>query len=134
VWPPELDLFEFYGGSSTGPIGAMARGTDGFLHPQRFTSTFRHPHGLTSQRDYYGVGGPGSTLWDKAFHVWGLAWRPGYIDVYVDGRRIWHYTGSAIPALRMYPILNLALRAKYAASVRQEVPRRMLVDYVRVWQ
>jgi beta-glucanase (GH16 family) len=83
-WPPEMNIFEFFGGSSTGSTGAMAYGQDGFLHPQRFTTTYHRPDRTTSSADFYGPGGAGSTLWDQDYHVWGMNWRPGRFDVYVD--------------------------------------------------
>lgn len=132
-WPPEIDVFEFFGGNSTGPTGAAAAGPGG-LHPQRFTSTVHITRTRAPSVDYYGPGGPGSTLWDQDYHVWGLDWRPGRLDVYVDRHLVWHLTGAGVPAVRMYPLLDLVVRAKYAADAAREVPYAMTVDYVRVWK
>jgi beta-glucanase (GH16 family) len=132
-WPPEIDIFEFFGGSSRGPKGAMVLGEDGFLQPQRFSTTLHLADRSTVSVDYYGLGGPGSTQWDKAFHTWGLDWRPDHVDVYVDDNLIFHTT-SGIPSVPMYPLINLALRHRYAANVAAEVPETMDVDYVRVWE
>jgi beta-glucanase (GH16 family) len=132
-WPPEIDIFEFYGGSSTGSSGEMTLGSDGFLHPQRFSSNLHRADRSTAGMSFYGTGGPGSVLWDKDFHVWGLDWRASHLDVWVDGSLAWHYTGGGIPSVPMYPLLNLAIRDNYVAETTAEAHQSMLVDWVRIW-
>jgi beta-glucanase (GH16 family) len=66
------------------------------------------------------------------FHVYGMEWRAGYIDFYLDGVRTHRYTGP-MPSGSMYVLLNLAVGGWPGPSDSSTgSPSEMLVDWVRV--
>jgi beta-glucanase (GH16 family) len=66
------------------------------------------------------------------FHVYGMEWRAGYIDYYLDGVRTTRYTGP-MPNGSMYVLLNLAVGGWPGPSdVNTPSPASMLVDWVHV--
>ncbi len=88
---------------------------------------------------------------DGGFHTYAIEWHPGHIIWQVDGRTYaerraseWSTTASSAPGAPFdqpfHLILNLAIGGKLAESrgvggVQLEgYPKRMEVDWVRVWQ
>lgn len=88
---------------------------------------------------------------DGGWHVFAVDWQPGRIDWSVDGTAYatrvaseWSTTGSTDPEAPFdqpfYLILNLAIGGKLAETrglggiAADGYPRRMAVDWVRVWQ
>lgn len=88
---------------------------------------------------------------DGGFHTYGIEWEPGQITWQVDGRTYarrvaseWWTSASKEPGApfdrEFYLILNLAIGGKLAeerglGGVRDDgYPKRMEVDWVRVWQ
>jgi hypothetical protein len=83
---------------------------------------------------------PGAT---SGFHIYALEWTPDRIDVFVDGRLYFtsenpHWGDDWWPFDKnFYVILNLAVGGDWggAQGVDPNIwPRRMLVDYVRVYE
>jgi beta-glucanase (GH16 family) len=94
---------------------------------------------------------PFSGVLDGNFHTYAIEWYPDRIIWHVDGRRFaerqssaWSTTGSKSPGAPFdqpfYLILNLAIGGKLAESrgvggLRLDgYPKRMEIDWVRVWQ
>ena len=88
---------------------------------------------------------------DGGFHTYAIEWQPRRIVWTVDGRTFaertvseWSTTGSSAPGApfdqRFHLIINLAIGGKLAESrgiggVREDgYPKRMEIDWVRVWQ
>jgi beta-glucanase (GH16 family) len=57
------------------------------------------------------------------YHVWAADWQPGYIDFYLDGIKIYHYTGE-IPNCPMYVWVS--------NSYKTVIPTTSLVKQIRV--
>ncbi|MGH2907276.1 MAG: glycoside hydrolase family 16 protein [Solirubrobacterales bacterium] len=66
----------------------------------------------------------------RAFHTYGLMWRPGLMQVYLDGKPGPAMTGNLIPDVAMYPIFNMGI----FRGGRPGKNAKMAIDYVRVWQ
>jgi beta-glucanase (GH16 family) len=66
------------------------------------------------------------------FHVYGVEWRPSYIDFYFDGVRTHRYTGQ-MPTGQMVVVLNLAVGG-WPGPSNDSTPANadMYVDWVRV--
>ena len=94
---------------------------------------------------------PFPAVLDGGFHIYGIEWHPDRITWFVDGRAFaerkaeeWSTTGSTVPGAPFdqpfHLVLNLAIGGKLAESrglggVRLDgYPKRMDVDWVRVWQ
>jgi beta-glucanase (GH16 family) len=71
----------------------------------------------------------------KDFHTYGVDWQAGYIAWYLDGVERCRYTGTGIPAEKMYILLNLAVGGDWpgAPDAGTIFPADMFVDYVRVY-
>ncbi|QEG38713.1 glycoside hydrolase family 16 protein [Roseimaritima ulvae] len=79
-----------------------------------------------------------------AFHTFAVVWQPGQIEWWIDGRRVqtqtkWHSTGGDFPApfdRRFHLLLNLAVGGGFVGPPDDTTPwpRKMEVDYVRVYQ
>jgi beta-glucanase (GH16 family) len=66
----------------------------------------------------------------RDFHVYGLHWQPGKMQVFVDGRPGPSMTGSLVTDVPMYPIFNLGI----FRGGRPGKNAKMAIDYVRAWQ
>lgn len=121
VSPPEGDIFEAYpapaaGGGSEVDVAISALHTT--TNPSRF-SIYDGPVDLTAQ-----------------WHVWKLTWRSSLWQVSIDGTDLpspFPLT-SDIPAVAMYPIVNLALGAPgFRVDGTTPTPLTMDIDYIRVY-
>lgn len=74
----EIDIMEMMGGTN------------------EFSSTI-HDHGYDGKTPNKALGSKNwkfkKPLTDN-YHVWGMDWRETYIDFYLDGKLLWHYTGT----------------------------------------
>jgi beta-glucanase (GH16 family) len=78
------------------------------------------------------------------FHLYQLDWRPDSITIGVDGRGVLRVLNNQAGGKGAWPfntpfkmILNLAIGGNWAGAkgiADAEMPQRMEVDYVRVWQ
>lgn len=118
TWPPEIDIFEFFG-TSTEPMAHL------------------HTTGDDINKGF--VDSSGVDL-SKDFHVYTFDVSASALAFYLDGVQKWTYADAEIIARSiapapLYVLLNFAYGgggggAPNASSV---VPADMVVDYVRVW-
>jgi beta-glucanase (GH16 family) len=109
-WPPEVDIFEFFG------TEAESRPSFNY-HPE---------DGGQTGPDLYGVTG---TDYRESFHTYGVLWDDGRAVPYVDGRAYPAVAADDVTSLPMMLILNLSVELDHEPAVGSE----MLVDWVRVW-
>jgi beta-glucanase (GH16 family) len=113
VWPPEIDIMEFYGNDSGGP-----------------TNTAWSETGGAAITYHYGAG-VDMTQW----HVFGTKWQSGRLDFYLDGTLTNTVTTAGnVPSRPMYIVANLAMTAANGTPNQANYPQSLLVDYIRVWQ
>ncbi len=127
-WPlcGEIDIMEHVGYSPDSLFGTI------------HTEAFNHVNGKARSgilRD---------TTLESDFHVYGIDWRDDRIDFYFDGRQ--YHTFKKVPGagpeewpfdLPQYLLLNLAVGGNWGGrrGVDEAIwPRRMEVDYVRIYQ
>ena len=126
-WPAcgEIDVMEEVGFDQDAIHGTTHSLAYNFKKPTQRTSTTVVP-GVTA-----------------GFHLYAVEWYPDRIDFFVDGRKYYtspnDFTGDdAWPFNKnFYVILNLAVGGDWGGSQGVDPniwPRRMLVDYVRVYQ
>jgi beta-glucanase (GH16 family) len=75
-----------------------------------------------------GVHGPVCTARKSGWHTFASDWEPGVVKYFYDGVKVGTFT-SGITSSPHYLILNHAL-----GNSLIQVPSRVQVDYVRVWQ
>ena len=70
-----------------------------------------------------------------AFHTYAVDWQPGRIRWLVDGVERYAYTGSHVPDVPMYLLLNVAVGGDWPGPPDHttQFPATMEVDYVRVY-
>jgi beta-glucanase (GH16 family) len=111
VWPPELDIFEFFG-------------TD---HQRRPRFNYHLPDRGQTGPDPYGRR---TVDYTRGFHVYGMLW-DGYQAVpYLDGKPYDVGVHAGMTKLRQGLIINLSVQA----GRRPAKGSRMLVDWVKVWR
>src|SRR5215218_1726552 len=112
TWPPELDIFEFFGTHSSGQSRPFFN-----YHP---------PAGGQTGPDAYGATG---TDYRSGFHVYGMLWDGKQAIPYVDGKA---YPGatSDMTTLEQEIILNLSVQQGHKPVSGSQ----MLVDWLRVWR
>lgn len=128
-WPPEIDIFEFFGHRPT-----------------------KHSAGILARKgeklDWkFGYDEVGYDI-TKGFHTWGMEWNATNIILTFDGR-IWARSNTTKSLRRpMYLLINLAVGGKwYSDEMRnrgtphtpwdvdeKSMPWKMQCDYVRVYQ
>ena len=70
------------------------------------------------------------------FHTYGVRWKRGRIDWYIDGNVVHTYEGSDVPYQLMYVIANLAVGGNWPGSPDSSTvfPATLDIDYIRVYQ
>jgi beta-glucanase (GH16 family) len=70
------------------------------------------------------------------WHVYEVDWEPGQLTWSIDGQTMFSITGSAVPHVKMYVLVNLAVGGHYAGppNASTPFPSTVQVDWVRVWQ
>ncbi|MGW6416183.1 glycoside hydrolase family 16 protein [Streptomyces sp. NPDC055055] len=112
--PPEIDIMEFLGSTSTVHMYVHWIEPDGERARQR---------GTFGPADFSG-----------RFHVYGVLWEPYALVWYVDGvERLRVTNPERIPDVPMEVLLNLAVGVPEAPPAAVD-EARMQVDWVRVWQ
>jgi beta-glucanase (GH16 family) len=108
AWPPEIDIME-NGGSPNTELTTFHWGTS--EDPQQQSTNVTSPTDLT-------VG----------WHTYGLAWAPGSLTWYLDGKVVDTYTGSNVPSEPMYLLADLAIDGPAASGASFNI------QSVQVWQ
>jgi beta-glucanase (GH16 family) len=125
-WPPEIDIFESYGGASGKSVvkqsqsvhwGRNNTGTHEFI--ARKVKVMRNK--------------------DTGFHVYACEWSPRSIKFYTDGKLIRTTKLNKFMAYSMNQelciVLNIGIEAKYLPKELSSFKRNaLLVDWVRVYQ
>lgn len=118
--PSEIDMMEIL----ANPEGTVNNGNVGD-DISRLHQVVHHPAGMK----WHGWDGVDLSA---GFHVYGVEWRPDYIDFYLDGVRTHRYTGP-MPVGEMVVVLNLAVGGWPGPSTSATPDNaEMLVDWVRV--
>jgi beta-glucanase (GH16 family) len=126
-WPPELDIFENWGGANASMSAQNWHYRNAQGGEQGDAKGVWLP---TSHPDYWGAG------WGGDYHVYGAHWQEGKIDFYIDGV-LTHTSTKEVTSLPMYVILSNGLGGgEHGAPDFSEGPAdkyNMKTDYVRVW-
>jgi beta-glucanase (GH16 family) len=118
--PSEIDMMEIL----ANPDGVVNNGNVGD-DVTRLHQVVHYPGGMK----WHGVD---TVNLSSGFHVYGVEWRPSYIDFYLDGVRTHRYTGP-MPSGEMVVVLNLAVGGWPGPSTTATPNNaEMLVDWVRV--
>lgn len=117
---PEIDIMEARGGST---------------HEVHHSYHFSNNNGqLISQTQASAHLGTGFKYSDN-FHRYGVEWRPGSIDWYIDGQIVHSLTGPEVSLQLAYIIANLAVGGNYVGTVSPSaLPATLEIDYIKVWQ
>ncbi len=107
-WPPEIDIMENWG---------SARTESDTFHWGPWQNPKQQQKQVTSS----------SALTD-GWHTYGLAWAPGSLTWYLDGKVVDTYTGSSVPNSPMYFLANLAIDGPAASGTSFNIKS------VQVWQ
>lgn len=107
-WPPEIDIMENWG---------SARTESDTFHWGAWQNAQQQQTQVTS-----------STALTDSWHTYGLAWAPGSLTWYLDGKVVATYTGSNVPSSPMYFLANLAIDGPAASGASFNI------QSVRVWQ
>ena len=128
---PEIDIIEARGGQPN-RISHNFYTNNGGLNPADSETIFPFPN---SDRGY-----------TADFHLYGVRWRPGRIDWYIDRKIVHTYETSdagPVPYQNMYVLANLATGGDFFVHPRDEyvspvgenaIPASLDIDYIRVWQ
>jgi beta-glucanase (GH16 family) len=106
-WPPEIDIMENWGAANTEKATIWWGTSQDPLHK----STTVTASNLTA-----------------GWHTFGLAWAPGALTWYLDGKVVATYTGGKVPDGPMYLLANLAIDGPAASGASFNVKS------VQVWQ
>lgn len=117
-WPPEIDLFEFFGSD---PRAWMSyHHDDDKGDHQRVTSAFSGPEFSTS------------------FHRFGVDWNANRIIWFIDGEERFRYSGEYVDQLEgeeMWLIINFGIDPDFLDSPSSEdLPATLEASSVRVWE
>ncbi len=100
TWPPEIDVMENLGQA-----------------PQTIFTTL---HWATNGINYQDCGG--TNVDSREYHLYGVAWQPGSIVFTIDGSPAYTITGSQVPSIPMYLLLNLAVGGGWPGSPNASTP------------
>jgi beta-glucanase (GH16 family) len=129
-WPGngEIDIMEYYRGKLLANVACLG--------PDRKAEWFSNTFPTDSL---------GGTNWSNKFHVWKMDWTEEFIALYLDDvllnkvnlDKLVNKDGSNFNPFKQphYMLLNVALGGDNGGTVEKtSFPRRMEVDYVRVYQ
>jgi beta-glucanase (GH16 family) len=110
-WPPEIDMLEHWGASSTPP--RLSLFPTGHAHEFSFSTN------------------PATADLSVGWHTFGLSWTAGNLTWFIDGKKVMSLSKD-IPHQRMYLIANLA--ESLPTQSDSGCSGTMLVRSVGVWQ
>ncbi|ELY67287.1 glycoside hydrolase family 16 protein [Natrinema versiforme] len=115
-WPPEIDIFEFFGTDPCPHMTYYYRDSDGNIQ--------------TEEETYCGPDFSGD------FHNYAVDWREDRIVWYIDGEERFRFEDEAqISTDEMRLILNFGLDAPFLETPNSaDLPAYMEIDRVRVWE
>lgn len=129
-WPAngEIDIMEYYRGMLLANIACAGPGKRAEWFSNRFSTDSL-----------------GGEKWSSQFHIWKMDWNEAYIALFLDDvllnkvpmEKLENKDGSGFNPFKQphYMLLNVALGGDNGGSVEKtSFPRRMEVDYVRVYQ
>lgn len=129
-WPAngEIDIMEYYRGKLLANIACLGANSKAHWYSNTFSTDSL-----------------GGACWAQQFHTWRMDWTDRFIILYIDDHllnkvpldSLVNRDGSGFNPFRQphYMLLNLALGGMNGGDASQaEYPRRMEVDYVRVYE
>ncbi len=112
--------------------------------PETGHFTIHHGGGWPNNRQSGGTNKLAKGKYTDDFHVYAIAWQEKSIRWLVDGKQVheekdWQSSGGRFPApfdQKFHLLLNLAIGGRFVGrpSDKTEFPKRMVVDYVRVYE
>lgn len=110
-WPPEIDVFEI---------------------PQQERKVFMTNHYDSDNKSNEGTWESPVPL-SRAYHTYGLLWRPNLLIFYIDGQERWRTT-VGIATKAMFPGIGAATCGGWCGDVsKAKLPRVMEIDYFRAY-
>lgn len=131
TWPPEIDVFEFYGGKDGKKAGIQEIN----LH-----------YGLEKEGNKEMMGAWGVKIERKQpkelkFHEFACEWSKDKIEVFTDGIKIFRYTRKDVldkwfntEVAEMWVVINHAFQHEFLAKDDRSFKSSFFVDYVRVYK
>lgn len=114
-WPPEIDLFEFFGSDPRAWMSYHYRDTNG--DHQRITSRF------------------GGSDFSNRFHKYAVDWNADRIIWYIDGVERFRYGGEFLEIDDMWLIFNFGIDPEFLDSPSSDdLPATLEMASVRVWE
>lgn len=125
TWPPEVDIFEFYGEKGRGSINRQEVRCiwkkKGGTKNSRFGFNIKHNFDLT-----------------KNYHVYGCHWNEGGFHFYFDGVKISQFTRKKVLEEyfnhKFYLVINNNIHPDYLDSFSPEQDTRFFIDWIRIDQ
>ncbi len=125
-WPPEIDIFEMYGGKK----GKSIHNQYASIH---WGKNYTRSMGYLTQK----INLPNNS--DTVFHTYGCEWTPSYIRFYTDGRLVSHIRVNK--RLRkwldeeMVIVINNCFERKYLKYLPEGFTgNQFVIDWIRVYQ
>jgi beta-glucanase (GH16 family) len=125
-WPPEIDIFEMYGGKGNGKIhnqyATVHWGKDGTKSRGYLTKKINLPNNT-----------------DTAFHVYACDWSPKYIKFYTDGKLVRYFRVNKRMRKwlndEMVIIINNCFQREYLKYLPNNFrSNQFIVDWIRVYK
>ncbi len=130
TWPPEIDVFEMYGGKKGKGAGIQKIN----LHYGKVKE------GTKSQMGDWGIRIERKTKNPK-LHEFACEWTPDKIDFFTNGVKVFQFSNKEIldkwynvNNAQMWVVINHNLRADVIGMDEQDYYSSFLVDYVRVYK
>ena len=130
-WPPEVDIFEMYGGEN-GETGTQAINLH-YGNVKEGSKTNMRPWKIKLQ-DRPKRGTP------PVFHEFAFEWYEDKMVFYTNGVEVFRYTDKEVldkwynSAENMWLVLNHSIDAAYYDNISSNYTSNFLVDYVRVYK
>ena len=134
LWPAFWLLNGYYVAQSPEIDVLETRGEN----PREITHAYHRyaPGGILNSTVQETVGGDATLGYSDDFHTFGVRWRPGKIEWYIDRQKVKEYVGDDVAYQVMYVIANLAVGGSFPAVPDDPTafPVSYVIDYIRVYQ